>query len=65
MTSILPSLLTSATATPSERNTVSRTVFFQVISDAAAGVGWTVWGAVDGAERAAKGGANKAPARSQ
>src|SRR4051794_16773615 len=29
--SILPSLLTSATATPSERNVLSRTVFFQVI----------------------------------
>src|SRR5687768_16906335 len=30
-TSIFPSLLTSATATPSERNFRSRTVFFQVI----------------------------------
>src|SRR3954468_6868715 len=35
-TSILPSLFTSATATPSERNLVSRTVFFQVIFLAAA-----------------------------
>src|SRR5262245_51968940 len=30
-TSILPSLLTSAMATPSARNRVSRTVFFQVM----------------------------------
>src|SRR5690348_4435958 len=35
-TSILPSLLTSAMATPSERNLVSTTIFFQVMSAAAA-----------------------------
>src|SRR5262245_7714596 len=36
-TSILPSLFTSATATPSDRNLVSRTVFFQVIFVSSAG----------------------------
>src|SRR6516162_267690 len=35
-TSILPSLLTSAMATPSERNFLSTTIFFQVMSAAAA-----------------------------
>src|SRR5437764_10116033 len=52
-TSILPSLFTSATATPSDRNVRSRTVFFQVIWEGATGLSAEAAGAATTAAAAA------------